>query len=229
MTRLFNRAKSTASHLAGAALLAGVAALGAGPATAVQSEVTWQVLELPGLAPARFTLPSADLIKIETDSSVGFLYREVAGDEGKLTWRWRVDACGPIGDLMRKGHDDRPLAVHLWFPDEAEDFSFNGLLGSLFGYPVFGRAITYVWAPDTTKGKRFDNPHLETGQGVIIVLRDRRDGLGRWQYETVDYAADYARHFGTTAPMPSFLAISGDSDDLGGMSLGWVADLRFWN
>lgn len=229
MTRYSRLGTSTAARLAGAVLLAGAASFGAGSAAAVQDGTVWQVLELPGLAPARFTLPSEDLIRIETDSSVGFLYREVAGDQGKLTWRWRVDECGPIGDLMRKGEDDRPLAVHLWFPDEAEDFSFNGLLGDLFGYPVFGRAITYVWAPDTTKGKRFDNPHLETGQGVIIVLRDRRDGWGRWQYETVDYAADYARHFGTAAPMPRFVAISGDSDDLGGMTLGWVAELRFWN
>lgn len=209
------------------AFLASLMGLGAGPALAAQDGSAWQVLELPGRAPAQFVLMDEGVIEVATKSSVSFLYRETADGGGKLSWRWRVDQRGPVGDLMRRGQDDRPLAVHLWFPEDSEGTSFNSLMGSLFGYPVFGRAITYVWAPDTTKGKHFENPYLDAGQGVVIVLRDRSDGLRRWRDESVDYAADYARHFGGHPPAPSFIAVSGDSDDLGGATQGWIAGLRF--
>jgi hypothetical protein len=187
----------------------------------------WDSLSLPDRATARFVLRDDGAIEVETMASVGFLYRGVDEAGGQLAWRWRVDKGGPESDLMQRGRDDRPLAVHLWFPQQAGEAEFKDLLAGLFGYPRFGRALTYVWAADGSKGKRFANPYLEPGKGMIIVLRDRRDGLGAWQSETVDYAADYRRHFGALAPPPKFVAISGDSDDLGGMTLGQVAGLHF--
>ncbi|MGF1608238.1 MAG: DUF3047 domain-containing protein [Kiloniellales bacterium] len=216
------RASNTLARVAAASLALALWPL-AGFATL--EDAGWQTLSLPDRAPARFALRSDGVIEVETKASVGFLYRDVEQAGGRLVWRWRVDKGGPASDLMQRGEDDRPLAVHLWFPEQ--ETSFKDLLAGFFGYPRFGRAITYVWAADGSKGKRFANPYLDPGQGMIIVLRDRSDDLGAWHSETVDYAADYRRHFGTAPPPPKFVAISGDSDDLGGMTLGWVAGLQF--
>ena len=209
-----------------AALFAVTMALARTAAAAPEASV-WKAIDLPDRPPATFTILDDRDIEVATATSAGFLYREAAGTGGQLAWRWRVDRQGRAGDLMRRGQDDRPLAVHLWFPDESIGGALKRMFAELVGYPAVGRVMTYVWAAGDEKGKRFANPYLKPGQGVVIVLRDARDGWGTWRDESVDFTADYWRAFGSPAPAPRFLAVSGDSDDLGGTTLGRIAMLRF--
>ncbi|MEQ9639646.1 MAG: DUF3047 domain-containing protein [Alphaproteobacteria bacterium] len=194
------------------------------PAAAIDGG--WKLLTLPDKAPASFERLADGTIEIATDGSVAFLYRTAPEDCVRMTWRWRVDKAGPAGDLMRKGQDDRPLAVHLWFADESMQAGLKGTVAKLLGYPSYGRVLTYVWAPGDTKGKRFANPYMDDGQGAVIVLRDARDGTMTWRDETVDIVADYVAAFGSMPLAPAYVAVSGDSDDLGGMTLGRIADLK---
>ncbi len=68
------------------------------------------------------------------------------------------------------------------------------------------------------------NPHYED-EGRIIVLRGGRPPENVWLDERVDIADDYRRAFGEQPTAPSFVAISGDADDLQAMSQGLIRDL----
>ena len=184
----------------------------------------WRLLVLPEDEPADFALKADGSIEVASNASAAFLYREVEGAGDILTWSWRIDHPGPVADPTARGADDRPLAVHLWFPEEEDSRSLQKAFAGLFGYPVFGRIVTYIWATDESQGKRFENPYLDD-EGLVIVLRDRRDPIGLWVEERIDFAADFERHFGQAAPEPRYIAISGDSDDLGGMTLGRIHGL----
>ncbi len=186
----------------------------------------WKLLTLPDKTPASFQRVSDGAIEVATDSSVAFIYREAPEDSVAMSWRWRVDKAGPDSDVMLKGADDRPLAVHLWFADESIQTGLRGTVARLLGYPSYGRVLTYVWATGDAKGKRFANPYMQDGQGAVIVLRDASDGTMTWRKETVDIVADYVAAFGSKPLAPAYVALSGDSDDLGGMTLGRVADIK---
>lgn len=214
-----------------------VAAL-AGPATTtpalaeIDPDLTsagWHMVSVPGQTPARFLAGGPGEIKVLTDRSVAFLYRPVTEAEasGVLNWRWRVDKAGPDTDQAEKGKDDRPIAVHLWFPMTDEQWSFTDWLYDLFGFPAVGNALTYVWGGRSAVGTSMANPHLPPGRGVITIASAGPEAQGRWIAQSHDYAADFERYFGRPAPKPVYIAISGDTDDVGGMSAARIADLRF--
>lgn len=186
----------------------------------------WQLLTVPDKTPANFTLEGPQGLRVEAMDAVAFLYKETTqtGDR-RLTWRWRVDKGLPPSPQDRVGQDDRPLAVHIWFPTPPEKRSFFDDLGSLFGYPAIGRVLTYVWGGTRERGTVMDHPHFD--EGKLIVLRGPEASLEAWYDESIDLAADYRQAFGETPPARIYIAISADSDDLGGMSsaaleaLGW--------
>ncbi len=126
--------------------------------------------------------------------------------------------------------DDRPLALHIWFPDSRGDADLFDRIGrfvvkDIFGVPLTGMILTYVWGGTQAPGASFVNPHTGTN-GMMIVLRNGSAESGRWYREQVDFAADFERVFGHPAPSPSFIALSADSDDSGGHSVGQIRELR---
>ncbi len=83
----------------------------------------WMVQAIPGKDETRFVSLPDGAIEVRAENSVAFLYREVPPTEGQnqhLSWRWRVDETMPPTDLALKGSDDRPLAMHVWFPADPD-------------------------------------------------------------------------------------------------------------
>ena len=202
------------------------------PVTSDLEAAGWMLLTLPGKAVTRFSGRGDGAIEVVADDSVAFLYKPVpAADGGKrrLRWRWRVEESAPPSDLSEKGADDRPLALHLCFPDETEPASFwQGLgraLARTFHRPLSGKVITYVWGGTQPRGTKLANPHFES-KGVIIVLRPGDEATGRWFTEEIDYAADFEMAFGYRPPPLAYLAISADSDDRTGRMSSVIADIR---
>ncbi|MGE5145394.1 MAG: DUF3047 domain-containing protein [Candidatus Eiseniibacteriota bacterium] len=194
--------------------------------------VGWQELRLPGKTANEYVVTADGAIRVTSDRGTSFLYRPLSAAERRdpiLAWRWKVDASGPATDLSKVGADDRPLAVHVWFRDGADEGLWPRLrraaLG-LFGVPVPGHVLTYVWGGTEPAGTRLANPYLD-GTGVLIVLRPGSTPTGVWYGERVDVAADYRRAFGVSPKEPAFVAISADTDDTASHSAGTVADLRF--
>ncbi len=186
----------------------------------------WTTFGLPDKAAADFIGRDDGSLEVRADGAVGFLYREVSAavPDQALTWRWRVDQAIPATDLSRRGRDDRPLAVHLWFTPLPDQGSFWGTIADIFGQPRPGYALTYVWGGTAARGARFDNPYLD--DGVIVVLRPGSAATGTWYEEHIDIRADFRRVFGFEPPELAYIAISADTDDLAVASIGRIADLR---
>jgi hypothetical protein len=202
------------------------------PLDASLAAAGWQVLHVGHGPPTQFRREANGAIAVAADGGAAFLYRPLAPGEAaaQLTWRWQVAMAPPPSDPARAGHDDRPLAVHVLFANPPGSGLFDGIRRAvrrqLLGAPFAGRLITYMWGGTAPAGTRLANPYLPE-DGSIVVLRDGRAPLGTWTSERVDPAADYAAAFGAPAPPPTHIAISADADDLGGRSLGWIADLAF--
>ena len=185
----------------------------------------WKLLKLPNKEPATFEVSKSGGLQIEAVNAVGFLYAQMETTSPKrLAWRWRVDRDIPATDLSKIGKDDRPLAVHVWFPPKEEDITLGDRLGSLFGYPTIGQVLTYVWGGTAQRGTEMANPHFENSK--LIVLRSGSTPTGVWFEEEIDIAADYQMAFGAPPPAKAYIAISADTDDAGGTSVAQLDNLE---
>lgn len=210
--------------------MAGLAAL---PNAAAAPE-GWSTLTLPGKAATRFTEAADGSIAVKADNSAAFLYRAVPeGDAMRrfLTWRWRVDEAMAPTDLALKGADDRPLALHVFFPSDPERQGLwrsftQGLRAKVAGAPFSGKVLTYVWGGIQPEGAKLANPYMKS-DGMVVVLRSGQTAQGTWLTEKIDFAADFENAFGYRPPKPAYIALSADADDTAGRSIGAFADIRF--
>ena len=194
----------------------------------------WNVLAFPGKAETRFVGRPDGVIEVTAENSVALLYHGATPAQARkryLSWRWRVDQTMPPTDLSLKGYDDRPLAVHVWFPYEPDRLGWwqrltRATIAPIVGVPVFGRVLIYVWGGTGVRGDTLVNPY--TGpDGVMFILRPGNAPTGRWFDEKVDIAADFERAFDYPAPAPTFIAVSADADDTKSRSVALIADITF--
>ena len=193
----------------------------------------WKVFTFFGKSATRFTGRADGAIEVAAADSVAILYRKIAGGDRqkrRLSWRWRVDKTPPPTDLSRKGHDDRPLALHLWFPKDPDQTgileTLETALAGIFGVPLPGRVLTYVWGGKGRRGDTIINPYIPLN-GTMVILRSGDAPTGRWFTEQIDFAADFERAFDARAPAPAYVAVSADADDTLGRSLALITDIAF--
>jgi len=223
------RRRSVNLAVAGMLAIAGAGLAQSASALPIDHE-GWRLLGVPGVKESSIRWTDDETLEVTSDNSVAFFYREVMPQAQRLEWRWRVTHPGSRTDLRTPGQDDRPVALHLWFPKQDGSSPLFGWAASLLGYPPVGHAITYVWGGSEPRGTAFANPHMDESQGMIVILRSMpaaTDAADGWMAESVDFAADYERYFGMPSPQPSHIAVSGDSDDLGGLRSALITGLRF--
>ncbi len=218
--------------LAVALVLAGNVATGTVRESGLDVLSGWKILKIPGKAATEFRAAPDGSIYVSASESVGFLYRELpksANPITRLSWRWRVDVTPPSTDLSMKGKDDRPLAIHICFDTEDAPRSRWSLLDQVGRWtrtsPLRGKVLTYVWGGTHNRGDRIENPYFKS-KGQIIILRPGDSPTGRWFMESIDIAGDFEKAFGYPPPMVRLIAISADTDDKRGMSVGKIADLK---
>lgn len=194
----------------------------------------WKVLAFPGKIETRFVGRADGIIEVKSKNSVALLYRRVPPVLERsryLSWRWRVDESMPPTDLARKGSDDRPIALHVWFPRDSERTSwwrrlYSRVVSSVVDVSLPGKVLTYVWGGTGRRGDRLVNPH--TGpRAMMYILRSGDAPTGRWFDEKVDFVTDFEMAFGYPAPRPSYIAISGDADDTNSASEALIAGILF--
>ena len=175
-----------AALLVAALCLAGPAGSAASPMKADLERAGWKIFALPETAATQFSGRADGTIDLAGEDSFAMLYRTLSDadrDRPFLTWRWRVDRTIPPTDLSRKGRDDRPLALHLWFPEDPKQIGLLKKLGHMIAWvldvPVPGKVLTYVWGGVGRRGDRMINPHLEDDgvNRLSILTPDRRAKL----------------------------------------------------
>lgn len=96
----------------------------------------------------------------------------------------------------------------------------------LFGVPVSGKAITYVWGGQQPRGTMMPNPFMKEGEGVLVIRQSSTvSSDDSWTYETVDLAADYQAAFGEVLAPVSVIGVSADTDDTGGSAVSQIKDV----
>ncbi len=196
------------------------------------NDETWQNITIPGVNQTIFTKSTNGALIADSMAGFGMVVRELeqVEDYPILRWRWRIERHLPPTDASKKGGDDRPIAVHVWFPMADSETSIwtsiGDTLSGLIGLPPSGRVITYMCGGKHKAGTSFRNPHLPD-RGMIVIRRDNKVPISQWMTEEIDVAADYQRLFGTSAPTPSHIAISADTDDTGLKSRAAIADISF--
>lgn len=194
----------------------------------------WRLFSHPRWDPARFALRADGSIEVTTDNSTALIYRKIPeADRRKryLTWRWRVEENMTPTDITVKGGDDRPLALHVWFMDDPDRIGFwqglrNGFLESIFGIPLTGKVLTYVWGGQGRRGDAQPNPHIGE-DSWMIVLRPGATPLGRWYSERIDVISDFEKAFGYRPGEQNLISLAADSEDTRTRSSAAVADIAF--
>jgi hypothetical protein len=192
----------------------------------------WSSYTPRGKDTAEFQVDADGSLIVRADQAVAFLYFFVPAAEANaqtLSWDWRVDKSFPGTDLSQPGADDRALAVHVYFSDQNIGLMKRlgrGLAG-VFGLPVSGRALTYVWGGKRPKGTVIPNPFMAAGEGVFIIRQSAEMvSPGQWVTEKIDLTADYKAAFGADPPPVNVIAVSADTDDTGASALALLRGLR---
>lgn len=141
------------------------------------------------------------------------LVREVtrlAPAAARLHWRWKVRAALPGNTREReRAGDDYAARVFVVFETSV--------------FPLWTRAINYVWAATEKSGAVFASPY--TKNVGIVVLRSGDADAGQWQLEQRDVLADYQAFFGEPPSRISAVAVLVDTDNTASEAEAWFADL----
>ena len=180
----------------------------------------WEEIKFRGKAANIFTSCGEGCVKIDTNTSVSMIAREIDIDLEQapiLSWEWRIEKAATFSDLSIKGKDDRVVALYVAFPYNSEHSSFAEKLLRPFvelkrGRNAPGRIISYVWSGFGSRNQVIESPYLSPS-GAIIILRNHLAKTGEWLRERVDVAADYHRIFGVKPDMANYILVSSDSDD----------------
>ncbi|MDJ0950871.1 MAG: DUF3047 domain-containing protein [Alphaproteobacteria bacterium] len=194
----------------------------------------WQLYADARWAPARFRRAADGSIEATTDNSTALIWKKIGEPDANraiLSWEWRVDETMAPTDITVKGGDDRPLALHVWFMEPPERQTIfqalrAQLLEAIFGLPVHGRVMTYVWGGLGARGDAQHNPHIGA-DSWMIVLRPGRAPTGQWLAERRDLVADYQAAFGEPPPERGIIAIAADSEDTRSRSRAFVRNIAF--
>ncbi|SJM96295.1 conserved exported hypothetical protein [Crenothrix polyspora] len=156
-----------------------------------------------------------NVLKAESVNSASGLFREQRIDLQKtpiLNWRWRVDnALGKINEQSRSG-DDYAARIYV--------VTRGGL--------AFWRtkAINYVWASTTPKGKPW--PNAFAGDNVMMMaLRSSDDKIGTWYTEKRNVLADFKQQFHEDIPYVDAVAIMTDTDNTQSKATAYYGDIYF--
>ena len=220
-----------------------------GPATRLQPfssasgatpPAPWRIVGLPKASKplTRFDMVLLDgrmVLRVQTDKSYANLEHDLPNPDvpagTMLRWRWRLDQPLVGTDLRRRDGDDSPLKVCALFdmPIDRLGFVEQNLLRvarSVSGEHLPAATLCYVWDATLPAGTLLDNAYSHRLR--FIVLDSGEKQLGQWVAHGQDLAADFRRAFGNesveTPPLQGIL-VGGDSDNTGGQSLGYVADI----
>jgi hypothetical protein len=151
---------------------------------------------------------------VSNDSASGLL-KEQRVDLRKtpfMNWRWRIEnRLGNINEQEKSG-DDYAARVYVV------------VSGGLAFWRT--RAINYVWASTTPKGRIWPNA-FAGDRTIMIALRSTGDQTGVWHTEKRNILADLKQQFGEDIQYIDAVAIMTDTDNAQGKATAYYGDIYF--
>ncbi len=155
------------------------------------------------------------VLKAESAGTGSGLFKKQRIDLQKtpfLNWRWRIEnRLGDLNEQSKKG-DDYAARVYVV------------ISGGLAFWRT--RAINYVWASTSPKGKIWPNA-FAGDHAMMIALRSANDETATWYSEKRNVLADLKRQFGADIRYIDAVAIMTDTDNAGGKVTAYYGDLVF--
>ncbi|MGR9000059.1 MAG: DUF3047 domain-containing protein [Gammaproteobacteria bacterium] len=160
-------------------------------------------------------LAGTRVLKAESADSASGLIKEQRIDLQKtpvMNWRWRIEnRLGNLNEQTKSG-DDYAARVYVV------------VSGGLAFWRT--RAINYVWASTSPKGKIWPNA-FAGNHAMMIALRSSRDQTGTWYTEKRNILADLKQQFGEDIPYIDAIAIMTDTDNTHGKATAYYGDIYF--
>jgi hypothetical protein len=182
----------------------------------VGSLAQWQSKSFKGQTEYRLVdLEGAKALKATSHGSASGLFKERRIDLRKtpfMNWSWRIEnRLGHI-DEQEKSGDDYAARVYVVAS------------GGLAFWRT--RAINYVWASTSPKGRIW--PNAFAGDHVIMIaLRSAGDQTGVWHMEKRNILADLKQQFGEDIQYIDAVAIMTDTDNAQGKATAYYGDIYF--
>lgn len=153
-------------------------------------------------------------LRADSSASASYLIKKVNVDLLKtpvLNWSWRTDKFLDGIDERTPEGDDYPARIYIVFSR-----------GPFFWRT---RALNYVWSSSQPRGTIW--PSALTGNSMMIAVRSRADGTGRWYEERRNIPGDYRMTFKEDASHVSAVAIMTDTDQSGQEARAWFGNVYF--
>ncbi len=154
-------------------------------------------------------------LKAESADSASGLFKEQRIDLQKtpvMNWRWRIEnRLGNINEQAKSG-DDYAARVYVI------------VSGGLIFWRT--RAINYVWASASPKGKIWPNA-FAGDHAIMIALRSSSDQTGTWYTEKRNILTDLKQQFGEDIRYIDAVAIMTDTDNAHGKVTAYYGDIYF--
>jgi len=178
----------------------------------------WKSKEFKGQTHYQLTdLNGTKVLKAESANSASGLFKEQRIDLQKtpvMNWRWRIEnRLGNINEQAKSG-DDYAARVYVV------------ISGGLTFWRT--KAINYVWASTSPKGKIWPNA-FAGDHAMMIALRSSSDQTGTLYAEKRNILADLKQQFGEDVRYIDAVAIMTDTDNAHGKVTAYYGDIYFSN
>lgn len=160
-------------------------------------------------------LAGTQVLKAESADSASGLFKAQRIDLLKtpiMNWRWRIEnRLGNVNEQSKSG-DDYAARVYVV------------ISGGLTFWRT--KAINYVWASTSPKGKIWPNAFAGS-HAIMIALRSSSDQIGSWYTEKRNILADLKQEFGDDMRYIDAVAIMTDTDNSQGKVTAYYGDIYF--
>lgn len=157
------------------------------------------------------------VLKAESADSASGLFKEQPIDLQKtpfMNWSWRIEnRLGNINEQNKSG-DDYVARVYVI------------VSGGLAFWRA--KAINYVWASTTSKGKIWPNA-FAGDHAIMIALRSSNDQTDTWYTEKRNILTDLKQQFGVDIRYIDAVAIMTDTDNTKGKTTAYYGDIYYSN
>lgn len=161
-------------------------------------------------------LDGTTVLKAESAQSASGLFKKQRIDLKKtpiLNWRWRTEnQLGNLNEQSKSG-DDYTARIYVVV---SGGFAFWDM-----------RAINYVWASTSPKGKVWPNAYATDDSMTMIALRSSTDKTGNWYAEKRNILVDLKQFIGEDIDYIDAVAIMTDTDNSKGAAVAYYGDIYF--